>query len=99
MAKLERDVEFYALEELREYIIYNDVKIEEKDDLTYTFVKMYDKGYFFKADINNLMNEVRTILNKFAQAWEKDHDILEKDLIFFGPRKVLQKMETMSTKR
>jgi len=92
MGKVEKDVKSYALDELREYLVYNDVSIESKDDLVKVYVKMHNQGYFFKAEINNVMNEVKQILNEFGDAYEKDHDILEKDLIFFGSKKVLEKL-------
>ena len=99
MMKIGKDVKSYALEELREYLVYNDVKIETRDDLLKAYLKMHDGGYFFKAEINKVMNEVKEVLNDFADAWEKDHDILEKDLVFFGARKVLEKLNNLKPKR
>lgn len=97
--KIIEDVKSYALEGLREYLVYNNIKIECREDLVKAYMKMHDGGYFFKAVMQNSMNEVKEILKEFADAWEKDQDILEKDLVFFGARRVLEKMNNMKSKR
>ncbi len=93
------EVKNYALDELREYLIYNDITVASRDDLIKVYSDMYDKGYFFKAYMNDKMDEVKSILNDFANAYEKNKDILEKELIFFGSRRVLEKMESMKVKK
>jgi len=87
-------VKAYALEQLREYLIINDVEISCKDDIKKAYLNMKKQGYFFKANTKELMDDVRVTISQLAEAYDKDKDILEKDLIFFGARRVLEKMDT-----
>lgn len=94
MVGLEKGVKAYAYDSLREYIVYNNIEVKSKDDLTKIFVVMHDKGYFYKAVVNNLFDEVKSALKEFANYYEKDNSILEKDLVFFGSRRVIEKIES-----
>ena len=89
----------YALDQLREYLVINDIEIESKDDFVKIYLDMLKGGYFYKADINDKLNEVKSAFNDLAKAYEKDRDILERDLIFFGSRRVLEKLHQNNTKR
>lgn len=89
----DRDVEMFVLEELREYIVYNDIVIWSRDDLLKTFIEIREDGYLYEIEEAGKMRIARAILNKFADEFEKDKDLLEKDLIIMGPRIVLEKMD------
>lgn len=89
----------YALDQMREYLIVNDIEVESKEDFTKIYFDMLKTGYFYKADVANELDEVRNIIRDFAKAYEKDRDILEKDLIFMGSRRVLEKMNVNKPKR
>ena len=86
-------LKWFVLEELREYIVYNDIEITCRDDLLKTFIEIREDGYFYEVEEADKMREARAILNKFADAYENDKDILEKDLVLMGPRVVLEKIE------
>lgn len=94
-------LEEYVLEQMREFVITGDIKVESKDDVIALYDQMYKKGYFYKADVKEMLGEVKTFINKFADCYEKDASVLEKDLVFFGPHRTLEKMESLkkSTKR
>ena len=80
-------------------MIVNDVEVESKEDFTKIYFDMLKAGYFYKSDVANELDEVRNIIRDFAKAYEKDKDILEKDLIFMGSRRVLEKMNVNKLKR
>ena len=92
-------VKNYALDQLREYLIINDVEISNKEELIVLFSKMYKEGYFYKAEINEVLDVVKETFEEFGKAFEKDKDILEKDLIFLGHKKVLDKLNSNKVKR
>ena len=87
-----------ALEDIREFIVYNDIEITSKDDLIEMFVKMSSKGYFYRVKKENQMRKLRIVLKQFAKAYEQDKDILDTDLIIKGPRVVLEKLENFKKK-
>jgi hypothetical protein len=89
----------YALDQMREYLIVNDIEVESKEDFTKIYFDMLKSGYFYKADVANELDEVRNIIRDFAKAYEKDKDLLERDLIFMGSRRVLEKMNVNKPKR
>ena len=93
-----KDAKVFALETFREYIVYNVDKIHSKDDLVKIYLKMNSKGYFYKAEECKKMNEVKRVLNELFRVYEKDHSIIEKDLIYFGANRVLQKLENYKKK-
>ena len=82
-----------AFEEIREFIVYNDININCKDDLLELFVKMKAKGYFDKIKKANRMRDFRNILSAFVKAYEYDNSILDPVLIVNGPRAFLEKVE------
>ena len=92
------DYRVYALETLREYLVYNDVDIKDKHDLIKTFIIMREEGYFFKAVINKKMNEVRKTLNEYIALYEQNPTEIENELIVFGSRKILQRIDSISKK-
>ena len=94
-----RTIKAHALEQLREYLIINDVEVNDKEDIIEIYLTMRKKGYFLKADMNHWLDDVRSTFKEFADAYSKDKDILEKDLIFFGARKVLEKINANKIKR
>ncbi len=89
----------YALDQMREYLVINDIEVESKEDFTKIYFDMLKGGYFYKADVANELDEVRNVIRDFAKAYEKDKDILEKDLIFMGSKRVLEKMSANRAKR
>lgn len=95
----EEQIRALALDELREYLIINDVEIESKEDIKKAYLDMRNAGYFHKAIMSNGLDVVRKTLSALADAYEKDQSIVESDLIFFGSRKVLEKMKSNKTKR
>lgn len=90
MDKLMYDV----FEEIREFIVYNDLNITCKDDLLEVVVKMKAKGYFDKVKKENRMREFRSLLSAFTKAYEEDQSILDPILIVNGPRVLLEKLES-----
>ena len=86
---------YNALEDIREFIVYNDIEINCKDDLIELFVKMSSKGYFHRVKKENKMRQLRVVLKQFAEAYEQDKNILDTDLIIRGPRVVLEKLENI----
>ena len=94
-----KNVKVYALEQLREYLVINNVEVNERDDLIAVYLKMHKEGYFYKAEINDCINQVKATFSEFANAYEKDKDIMETDLIFMGARRVLEKMESNKNRR
>lgn len=82
-----------SFEQIREYIVFNDIEVDGKDDLIKLFVTMSDKGYFYEAKQKEKMKELRSLFSKFANYYEEDKAILDKDLIFFGPRAVFEKIQ------
>ena len=88
-------IKAYALDSLRRYLIVNDIEIGSKDEFTAVYFDMYKAGYFYKADVSNKLEEVKATFDEFSRAYTKDKDILEKDLIFFGSRRVIEKMEAI----
>lgn len=93
--KKQISLEEYVLEQMREYVITGDVKVESKEDVINLYDKMYKEGYFFQADMKNALEEVKQFINEFANCYEKDASVLEKDLVFFGPHKTIEKMEAL----
>ena len=57
------------------------------------------EGYIYKAEVNEVLNVVKETFEEFGKAFEKDKDILEKDLIFLGHKKVLDKLNSNKVKR
>lgn len=92
-------VKAYALDAIREYLIINDVEINGKQDFVALYLKMRKEGYFYKADLNDALDIVRDVLGRLADAYEKDKNIIESDLIFRGSGCVLEKLEAPKTKR
>lgn len=99
MSTNKSEIEAYALNSLREYLIYNDIEINNKDELIECYEKMEAQGYFWRAIEGNAMNIVNDVLKKLANAYVEDKNIIENDLIFMGARKVIEKMEQMKNKR
>ncbi len=90
---MEKDIGQYTFEALREFVVYSEEKIENVDDLLKIYIIMKNQGYFYEADKDGKMNEVKKYLRKFSKAYSIDKDILEKDLKFMGYKKVLEKLE------
>lgn len=90
-----QDMKVFALEELRAYIVFNSVEIHDRDDLLRVYLKMHKEGYFYKVEEAGKMREIKKMLNDFSNAYEKDADILEEDLVRFGAGRVLDKIEKM----
>ena len=86
-------VMYNAFEEIREFIVYNDIEISCKDDLIELFVKMREKGYFGEVKKDHRMRELRENLSVFSKIYEKDATILDPGLIIRGPNKVLERIE------
>lgn len=100
MTKLnEQQIKALALDELREYLIINDVEIESKENIKQAYLDMRSAGYFYKAELSGGLETVRKTFSELADAYEKDKSIIESDLIFFGSRKVLEKMNSNKIKR
>ena len=95
MSKPVKDIETHALEELREYLIFNNIEIKSKDQLMNVYLKMFNEGYYYKATIYVMRDDVRKALKNFANAYEENHDVLDKELIFFGAKKAIAKMRKM----
>lgn len=84
------DYRVYAIESLREYIVYNAMEINDKDDLIKIYIMMREDGYFFKAEINKKMDIVKKTLNDFTKLYEEDPAEAEEDLIMFGANRILR---------
>ena len=95
----EEQIRALALDELREYLIINDIEVESKEDIKKAYLDMRNAGYFYKAELNDGLDIVRKTLSALADAYEKDQSIVESDLIFFGSRRVLEKMNSNKIKR
>lgn len=93
--KKQISLEEYVLEQMREYIITGDVKVESKEDVINLYDKMYKEGYFFQADMKDALEDVKKFMSEFANCYEKDASVLEKDLVFFGPHKTIEKMNVL----
>lgn len=89
-----KTVKAYTLDQLREYLIINDVEIKSKEDFVEIYLKMNSEGYFYKAHLSESMDEVRDAFSILADAYTKDKDIVEKDLIMFGSKRVLEKINS-----
>ena len=94
-----KSVKAYALDQLREYLIINDVEVTNKDDFVKIYLDMKNGGYFYKADVKGALAEVRQAFSELADAYEKDADVLEKDLIFGGAKRALEKISSNKAKR
>ena len=94
-----KSIKAYAYDQLREYLIVNDVEVTKKEDLIEIYFKMRKEGYFYKADVQGELEEVRMAFTELGKAYDKDRDILEKDLIFMGSKRVLEKMDSVKSKR
>lgn len=92
-------VRAYALDTLREYLIINDIEINNKQDFVAVYLKMRKEGYFYKADLNEALDIVRDVFSKLAEAYQKDKNIVESDLIFRGSGCVLEKLDAPKIKR
>lgn len=88
----ENQLKSIIIEEIREYLIINDIEISAVEDFKETYLKMRSVGYFHKAISSDRLDAVRQVFSDLAEAYEKDKSIIESDLIFFGARKVLEKM-------
>jgi len=89
MRKIE-DYRAYAIESLREYIVYNAITINDRDDLLKVYIMMREEGYFFKAELNKKMDVVKKTLNDFTKLYEEDPAEIEEDLIMFGANRILR---------
>jgi hypothetical protein len=89
----------YAFDQLREYLIINDVTINSKEDFIEIYFKMKKEGYFYKADLNGELEQVRDAFTELSRAYDADKDIVEKDLIFGGSKRVMEKMAAKKAKR
>lgn len=94
-----KTIKAYTLDQIREYLIINDVEVNSREDIIALYLKMRGEKYFYKADVNESLDVVKETFKDLAEAFEKDKDILEKDLIFFGSKKALEKMENNKIKR
>ena len=74
---------------------YNEIVIWCRDDLLKTFIEIREDGYLLEVQEAGKMRVARAILNKFADEYEKDKNLLEKDLIIMGPRIVLEKLDKL----
>lgn len=95
----ENQIKAIIIEEIREYLIINDIEIFSSDDLKEVYLNMRNAGYFYKAMVNDKLDAVRQIFSQLAEAYERDKSIIESDLIFFGSRKVLEKMNNNKIKK
>lgn len=86
----------YALDQLREYLIINEITIEDKSDLKKIYLEMLNKGYFYKADVARMLDDVRDAISELGKAYEKNSDIVDEDLIFYGSKRVLEKMNPIN---
>ena len=86
-------IEFRVLEELREYIVFNDITINCKDDLLRTFIEIIEDCYLHEVSEAGKMNVARDVMNRFVKYYAKDKSILENDLIMFGPTPVMEKIK------
>ena len=98
-AMTKEKIKAFALDELREYLIINDVEILKKDDIKEAYLTMKSMGYFSKAINAGAIDVVRDAFSELAELYEKDKDVVEKDLIFFGSRKVMEKIAGNKIKR
>ena len=89
----------YALDQLREYLILDCDELQENVDLKKTLDIMKKKGYFFKVNSTEDEKEIERTFEEFANAYKNDKSILEKDLIFFGSRRAIEKMDANRTKK
>lgn len=88
-----------AFEEIREFIVYNDIDVKCKDDLLEVFVKMKSKGYFDKVKKEYRIRDFRRLLSEFARMYEEDKEILDTVLIINGPRVLLEKLEKQEKRK
>lgn len=88
-----------AFEEIREYILENNMDITCKDDLLELFIKMRNKGFFSEVKKEKKMRVLREKLSVFCAIYEKDPTILDPTLIVKGPKKVLEKIEKYPVKK
>ena len=84
----------YALDQLREYLIINEITIEDKSDLKKIYLEMLNKGYFYKADVSRMLDDVRNVFSDLGKAYEKNSDIIDEDLVFYGSKRVLEKLNS-----
>ncbi len=88
-----KSIKVYALEQLREYLIINDIELNSSDDFISTYFKMHKEGYFYKAEVSGKLEEIKRLFSQLAKQYENDKDIIERDLIFRGPLKVIEKLQ------
>ena len=88
-----------AFEEIREFIVYNDIDVNCKDDLLEVFVKMKSTGYFDKVKKEHRIRDFRRLLSEFAKIYEEDREILDTVLIINGPRVLLEKLEKQEKRK
>lgn len=93
-----KSIKVYALEQLREYLIINDIELNSNDDFISTYFKMHKEGYFYKAEVSGKLDEIKKLFSQLSRVHEVNRDIIERDLIFRGPLTVLEKMTNKAKK-
>jgi len=59
---------------------------------------MFNEGYFYEADEQRKLDGVKRTITDLLNAYLKDKNIIEDDLIFFGAKKVLGKIDNNKRK-
>ena len=82
-----KSVKAYILDLLREYLIINDIEIEDKENFKTVCEAMNKEGYFYKLYLNNELkmsgedfyNYFKSVFGEFAESYAKDNGISTKD--------------------
>lgn len=82
----------YALEKLREYIVYGNIEIKDKNDIKSVYNRMVEVNYFDKAKSEHA-STIKSVIEEFAEYYDKDPNILEEHLIGYGPTMVLNALQ------
>ena len=93
------DIRVYALEQIRRYLITTDTEIKTKEDFKRLYFDMFNEGYLYEADVQRKLDGVKSIITDLSSAYLKDKNIIEEDLIFFGAKRVLEKIDKNKRKR
>ena len=87
------ELKAYALEKLREYIVYGNIEIKDKNDIKSAYSKMVESNYFDKEKLEHV-SLISSIIEEFAEYYDKDPNILDEHLIGYGPTRVLDALQT-----
>ena len=99
MERTNKTIREDTLNSLRTYLVTSEAEVNSKEDFKKVYFKMYKEGYFFKADLADALDQVKKVFDELELFCENNKNIIEEDLIFYGARRVIDKMNRQSAKK